>query len=420
MRAWYRRILKQKNKPGRPHTPSRAWRYTSRLWLENLEDRTLLSTTNPFYALTTLASTGGDGQFTSFGNLPSINNQGRVAFVTNGPSGNGIYLAGQGELSNVTATFTSNNDSRTYGRGVAINDTNAIVATDHIGTLYYVRLWDGNSFDQDTDLLVTPSPVSGSPGETFSSAQTFTSINNNGDTAFVAFDATQAARYVLKDSGGVATGPYVLLTTDANGAKVSPRPILTAGGQVLYVTPDGNMYLATTATNRQFIAGSKNGFDSIDPGADVSADGRVVVFTGDRGNGPGLFAAYQGPSGWQIVRLAGEGLDGFDSFDATSDVAVNSTWSTDRGVTIAFKGHNTTLNTSGIFAVRLSFFGADPAAPNPITATSVYASGVMPVALDGAALDGSTISDVELGQGINSVGRGQIAFWAQTAPASRT
>jgi hypothetical protein len=47
------------------------------LALERLEDRTVLS---PFYDLTTLVSTT-NGNFTSFGDLPSLNKNGDVAFV---------------------------------------------------------------------------------------------------------------------------------------------------------------------------------------------------------------------------------------------------------------------------------------------------------------------------------------------------
>jgi hypothetical protein len=406
------------------------------LWLEALEDRTLPSATNPFYDLTTLASTAIPGTFggQSFGNLPAINDQGRVAFVTNNASGNGIYLAGQGPTQNVTASFTAINNSRTYGRGVALNDQNYIVARDQIGTQYLVREWNGNTTDESTDLFHTPVPVLGNPDNNYISAQTFTAINdangNNGtgDVAFVALDAVNGVRDVLTESGAnLGDGTYrSVLTADANGANPSPRPELTSDGQVLYVTPDGNLYLARTSTDRQFIAGAANGFTSIDPGAAVSKDGRVIVFTGNRGRGEGLFAAYYGYTdpgvpgqraptfGWNIVYLAGEGMDSFTSFDTTGDLAVNSTLATDRGVTVAFKATDSRLGT-GIYAIRLSLFPRDPAEADPFTPVGTYASGAMPVALDGEALGSGAITDVELGQGINDVGRGQIAFWAQTS-----
>ncbi len=384
-----------------------------RLYLEALEDRTVPSA---FYGLTTLASTAG-GVFTSLGDLPSINNQGNVAFIGNSNSGNGIWMAGRsGTLTNVNPKFTNNNDGRTYGRSVAINDINAIVARDQIGTQFLVRRWDGNTPDQFVDLIHTPVPILGSPDNNFTSAQTFTAINNNGDIAFVAYDAAQAARYVEKEYGNnIGVGTYTpLLTADANGAKSSPRPQLTNNGRVLYVTPGGNMYLANTATDREFIAGSRNGFRSIGMGAGVSKDGRVVVFTGDRGRGPGLFAVCQTASGRDIVRIAGEGVDSFKSFDTTGNVVVNNTEKTDRGATIAFEG--TSALGPGIYTTRLSFFGTAANQFDPNNPTELIVNGITPVALVGDTLSaGVTIKDVELGEGINDVGRGEVAFWAQTS-----
>jgi hypothetical protein len=395
-----------------------------RLLLELLEDRTLLSATNPFYNLTTLASTGGSSLFTSFGDLPSINNRGDVAFVGNTSTGNGLWIAGRnGTLANITPTFSGNNDGRTYGRQASINDNDQVVARDQLGTQYLVRRWTGTIPDQHVDLFHTPVPVQGSPDNHFASAQTFTAINNNGDIAFVAYDAAQAARYVEKEFGNnIADGTYTpVLTTDATGAKASPRPQLTNNGRVLYVTPNGNLYLASSATNREFIAGARNGFKSISLGAGVSKDGRIIVFSGDRGRGPGLFAAYQSGGGRVIVRIAGEGVDGFTAFDATGNVVVNTTdvnfndaSKSQRGVTLAFEG--TSALGTGIYSTRLSLFGDaandfDPSDPKVVTV-----SGIVPVALDGANFSpGVTISDVELGDGINDIGRGEIAFWAKTS-----
>ncbi len=428
------RVAKLTSNPPARTTPARAAARLRlyHLCLEPLEERAVPSSANPFYDLTTLASTAIPGAFAgqSFGNLPAINDQGRVAFVTNNPSGNGIYLAGQGQTLNVTAGFTARNDSRNYGRGVSLNDQNYIVARDQLGTQYLVREWNGNTTDQHTDLFFTPAPMLSDPDNKYSSAQTFTTINDanghngNGDVAFVALDEANAVRDVLFESGNELGDGTYLSAARTDGHGLSPRPQLTADDHVLYVEAGRNLYLRLG--DRQLIAGAANGFSSIDPGAAVSKDGRVIVFTGNRGSGPGLFAAYhtvtdpgvpgqRGPTmGWKIVRLAGEGLDGFIGFDPSGEVAVNNTWATERGVTVAFKGTHAALGT-GIYTVRISFFADNPADANPISATSTYVSGVEPVARLHDQLGGSTITDLELGQGINDVGRGQIAFWAQTA-----
>src|SRR5579883_3186057 len=145
-----------------------------RPWAQLLEDRTLLSA---FYNLIPLASTARG--FTSFGDLPSINDQGVVAFVGNTDSGNGIWtVAPSGVLTNVTPAFTANNDGRTYGRGVAINDSGQIIARDQINSEFYVREWNADQPNQHTDLFKHPATGINSPDAQFASAQTFTATDN--------------------------------------------------------------------------------------------------------------------------------------------------------------------------------------------------------------------------------------------------
>jgi hypothetical protein len=390
---------------------------------EQLEDRTLLSATNPFYDLTTLASTGGSSQFTSFSDLPSINNLGDVAFVGNTSTGNGLWIAGRnGTLANITPSFSSNNDGRTYGRQASINDSDQVVARDQLGTQYLVRRWTGTIPDQHVDLFHTPVPVLGSPDDQFASAQTFSAINQNGDMAFVGYDQSTGTRYVLKETGNsVGDGTYFPVgILNAQGATSSPRPQLTNDGRVLYGAPGGQLFLARSITDRELIAGPSTGFTTIGTGAGVSKDGRIVVFSGNRGRGPGLFAAYQSGGSRVIVRIAGEGVDGFTSFDTTGNVVVNSTdvnyndpSKNQRGVTIAFEG--TSALGMGIYSTRLSLFGDAANDFDPNDPKGVNVSGIVPVALKDATISpGVTISDVELGDGMNDVGRGEIASWAKT------
>src|SRR5581483_6286497 len=407
-----RRGTEQTAKRRGPAAPGRR----RRLWLERLEDRTLPSA---FYDLTTLASTAGGG-FTSFGDLPSINELGDVAFVGNSDSGNGLYIAGRnGQVANINPTFTNSNDGRTYGRSVAINGADNVVARDQLGTQFLVRRWTGTVPDQHTDLFHTPVPVLGSPDNQFASAQTFTAINDNGHMAFVAYDQSGGARYVLKESGShVGDGTYTPVgILNGTGGASSPRPQLTQDGRVLYATPDGQLFLARSITDRELIAGGANGFTSLGMGAGVSADGRVVVFTADRGGVPGLYAAYQsGGASRTIIRLAGGGVDGFTSFDDTGNVVVNNSEATQRGVTVVFEGTNQTLG-QGIYSVRLSFLGDSATDFDPSDPAGVLVNGITPVALKGEAISpgGPTITDVELGEGVNGVGRGEIAFWAKTS-----
>ncbi len=166
------------------------------------------------------------------------------------------------------------------------------------------------------------------------------------------------------------------------------------------------------------------GFTELGSSPGISGDGRIVVFSGNRGRGPGIFASYETGGSRKIVRIAGESdlegpLDGFVSFDADSAIRVNDTLVKERGVTIAFEGVNATLGR-GIYTARLSFFPSiasqfDPDNPaDPSNPNSVQVSGIVPVAQIGDMLEpGVKIADLEFWDGINDINRGTIAFWAK-------
>ncbi len=258
-----------------------------------LESRTLLSA---FYDLTTLATTA-DGVFTSFGDLPSINNQGIAAFVGNTNSGSSIWTANQvAKLTNVTASFTAADTGRSFGRGASINDSGQIIARDQLGTDFYVRRWNADQPNQFTDLFQHPATVPGSADNQFASAQTFTAIDNEGDAAFVLYDSVGGTRDLVEESGSnIGDGTYTSLAEyDATGSNASPRPQMTSSGQVLFVSPAGQLVLASAEGGiNQIIAGPSTGYVSIGSNAGISQDGRVIVFTAEHGYGPSLWAALQ-------------------------------------------------------------------------------------------------------------------------------
>ena len=399
--------------------------------LQPLEDRRLLSV---FYNLSTVASTSG-GQFTSFGNLVSINNSGTVAFVGNIENGSGLWVSGPGTgLVNVNPTYTTQGGAgRSFLNAVDINNNGELSATDRfiVGgdqLFYYTREWSQSHPD-------TPTDIDTAPGD-FDSLQTFTAINDEGDVAYVGLNEDGGVREIEE---APADAPGTTLTVagvptsevNANGSDTpvaSPRPQLTADGDVLVYDPSLTSLALFDPSDdtAKVIASPDDGFTWIGQSPGVSADGRIVVFTGDRGNGPGLFASYaSGGSSRTIIRLAGEGVDGFTDFDPLQAVRVNDTESTERGATVVFEG-TSNLGT-GIYTTRISFFGDaaddfDPADPNKVTV-----SGATPVALDGDVIQAPsnsapavTISSVSLWNGINDENRGEIAFWAQLSDGSQS
>ena len=109
---------------------------------DHLEDR---DTPSAFYDLHTAASTS-DG-FVGFGDLPSINSSGTVAFVgytdtnSDGRRESGLWTYAPGALrpTNVNPTFSST-ESRDFGREVSINDSGTLVARDQYSTQFFVLL----------------------------------------------------------------------------------------------------------------------------------------------------------------------------------------------------------------------------------------------------------------------------------------
>jgi len=72
---------------------------------------------------------------------------------------------------------------------------------------------------------------------------------------------------------------------------------MTSDGNVLYVSPTGQLILAGPGT-RQIIASKSTGYFSIGANAGISQDGRVIVFTATRSLGQELWAAFQVNSAW--------------------------------------------------------------------------------------------------------------------------
>ena len=137
-----------------------------------------------------MASTAG-GQFTSFGDLVSMNDSGTVAFVGNNGTESGLWVDYPIKgLVNVNPGFTTKQPSdapRSFGRAVAINDNGTLIATDRVSGSPALYLHPAVVLGQPR-LPCRPVPAPGGFGD-FSSLQTFTDINDNGDAAFVGLES---------------------------------------------------------------------------------------------------------------------------------------------------------------------------------------------------------------------------------------
>jgi len=391
---------------------------------ERLEIRTVLS---PFYDLSVVASTS-DG-FVAFGDLASINNSGTVAFVgyrnDYDSEGNafadesresGLWIRGStGGIININPNFSDTND-RDFGRAVAINDNGILTARDRIGGHFFLREWDSSSSDDFTTILST-APGLVSFGK-YSGFQTFTDINNRGDVAFVGQTPDGQFRTIELQLYNQPDGSTIKLDTFPSGAAGGPTPRLqlTDDGRVLARLSNGNIVLFNSEGSVKNFVTAADGFVETGAAPGITSDGRVVVFTGNRGRGAGVFAAYYSDGVRQIVRIAGEGLDGWTSFELNSAVRVSGTIAnnSDRGVTVAFEGTNSTVG-HGLYTARVSFFGTSGNQYFSESIDSVRVSGAAPVALIGDTIPGlgGAISEIEP-YGINDQGRGELAFWVKS------
>ena len=413
--------------PSLPRSQRRAG-HRCRRWcspgVDRLESRPLSSA---YYDLSSVAWTPED-PFTSFGDLVAINNSGTVAFVGNNTPESGLWIDDPTRgLVNVNPIYTTDQTiTRTFGRAVAINNAGVITATDHVTSgngLVYTREWLPGTPDEHIDLASAPGGFTD-----FGSLQTFTAINDSGQAAFVGLSSGGSFRYIETESPSIDLGvPETVGGASAfapapGGGVVpnsSPRPQLTADGRVLIYNPGFvTLALNTSLSQGEVIASAAQGFQWIGNNPGVSADGRIVVFTGDRGNGPGLFASYAaGGSSRTIIRLAGEGKDGFTNFNPLDAVRVNNTEATERGATVVFMG-TSNLGT-GIYTTRISFFGDSATDFDPDDPAAAQVSGASPVALLGDVVHpateltpAKTIVNLSLWDGINDINRGEVAFWA--------
>src|SRR5262245_38753248 len=81
-----------------------------------------------YYSHTIIAKTGQAG-LTGMGDMPSINDNGRVAFVGQVSGHEGIFVGDGINLGNITPDF-SNETGRFFGRAVQINNNNQVVGYD--------------------------------------------------------------------------------------------------------------------------------------------------------------------------------------------------------------------------------------------------------------------------------------------------
>jgi phospholipase C len=237
------------------------------------------------------------------GDQPSINHKGMVAFVGQISGHEGIFVGDGVTLTNITPAFSSQS-GRFFGHAAQINNQNQIVAYDRLTgspDLTFIRVWNGGA----TDSSVQIARGSSFTDYDFDLIYEYQSINNLGQVVFSACPKN-------------STGTTVLVTTNTSGfnaafftGTIVFKPLIADTGRFAVrggglTTSSIRLYAYDTRTFTS-IANTGLGFTNMGQMPGVSDDGSIVVFAGNRGNGPGVFAAITNAAGtWTTIRVAGE------------------------------------------------------------------------------------------------------------------
>jgi hypothetical protein len=272
-----------------------------------------------FYEYYIVAQTGScnGNTFISLGTGPAINDFGQVGFMGQTSAGQLLWV-GDGHNHPATAPINPNEagSSEFYDGAVQLGTslTNVqLVSKDSITTTSpattSIRIWNTTKLDS------FHYAARGGPGQQFGAVFPFPSVNTNGDSAFIALDASNPSlKYLVEVSGGVLSKVGVNVSVG--------QPVLDDNGDVV-------LYQLTTvpANGFQILLYAKglgtfttiadyNLFTSIDSAPGISHDGMVIAFQGNLSAagattlgttaGPGIFAATNEGSGvWHITRVTG-------------------------------------------------------------------------------------------------------------------
>jgi hypothetical protein len=129
-----------------------------------------------------IAKTGNNitslGSLTGFGDSPSINDLGNIAFVGQSNSASDLLVANDlGNITNFSVPY-----SNTFSKAVQINNQDKVVARDSLGGGSAIRVWD---FNNPTSYQVFATGAYPSSGYNFENILPFPSLNNNDQAVFL-------------------------------------------------------------------------------------------------------------------------------------------------------------------------------------------------------------------------------------------
>jgi hypothetical protein len=265
-----------------------------------------------FYDFDVIAQTNSQDQngdtLTGLSNSPSINDSGKVAFIGNYSDGQGILVGDGTSLTNINPAF-SHTPSRTYGPFAEINNSDQVIAVDRVSgspPLSRLRTWDASTTSSSFQILASAGQTGSPIFDPWDAILSAPALNNNGDVVFPAllnttvsynYQASGAAKNTVKQLASLPSPQALHPMVADNGESV-----VRAGNQ-----PTSDIVLYDTSGQKTTIASGAVFFNGLGSSPGISDDGSIVVFAGDRGNGPGVFASIDdGTGARKLVTIAGE------------------------------------------------------------------------------------------------------------------
>lgn len=246
----------------------------------------------------------------------------------------------------------------------------------------YIETWNSNATNT-RNTLVYGEPLFG----TFDGLYPHPSMNNLGGIVFAALDQNLNYLGTLTGAGGFT----VQLTAPL------PKPQLADDNEFVMRVGTGSItkFPAAFFPNTVIASAAVGNFGNLGEKPGVSDDGRVVAFTGDRGNGQGIFVSLVLAGSRRILAVAGEG-DGFVNIavDERVGVAADGTAPRFRVAFLAeFQGRRGCHVVEGV--------------PEFDTITGTWVANRRPPALAigvGDATSAGTVADLSLYDPINKFG----------------
>lgn len=276
------------------------------------------------YEQDVVAATGGLG-ITAIAPEVSINDGRRVAFVATliDPTNNQAYPSVFADLGtpstarNISTSISSTNTPQ-FGPGLQLTNGGLVVTRrfeqipSPLGPIpaTYIETWNSNATNTRST-IVYGEPLFG----TFDGLYPHPSINNLGGTVFAALDQSLNYLGTLTSAGGFT----VQLTA------ALPKPQMADDNEFVMRVGTGSITKFPPAffPNTVIASAAVGNFGNLGEKPGVSDDGRVVAFTGDRGNGQGIFVSLALGGTRRILTVAGEG-DGFVNIAVDERVGVTA------------------------------------------------------------------------------------------------